>query len=117
MVGGTVLVVIHGPPDFYSCSYGIGPAGVRRSARAQEGKLTDWATPPHPEGGGQLNITWRLILGRIGRRAKCEKRDGVRCCEDCAVQRFSVCGNHGRVNQPIRNSKTVALAILETSAR
>ena len=47
----TVLVVIHGPPDFYSCSYGIGPAGVRRSARAQEGKLTDWATPPHPEGG------------------------------------------------------------------
>lgn len=51
VVGGTVLVVIHGPPDFYSCSYGIGPAGVRRSARAQEGKLTDWATPPHPEGG------------------------------------------------------------------
>jgi hypothetical protein len=42
----TVLVVIHGPLDFYSFLFGIGPAGVRRSARAQESKRTDWATPP-----------------------------------------------------------------------
>ena len=47
----TVLFVIHGPLDFYGFSYGIGPAGVRRSARAQESKRTDWATPPSPRGG------------------------------------------------------------------